>query len=270
MFTMKKIWKFVKTHMKKSQLNQVKHVDKHRTSASNYQMKDQIWLFAKNIQIDRSFRKLDHKMLKSFKILKKHESFYKLDLSNEMSIHSIFHTSLLRKNLEDSLSEQIILLSSSIVIDDEQKFDVENIVDFRVVNRTLNKRLQYKIRWVEHFSDRKWYSVENFDHARKIIVDYHQRYLDKSKSHSFIIQFLFILLMTHFINSFSWAQKSIQETKNMIENILNKMKKEMKFNIIKQTSIFSVERNNINMKRTSQDCLVIKIINVERILFNQN
>ncbi len=222
---MKKIWKFVKTHMKKSQLNQVKHVDKHRTSASNYQMKDQIWLFAKNIQIDRSFRKLDHKMLKSFKILKKHESFYKLDLSNEMSIHSIFHTSLLRKNLEDSLSEQIILLSSSIVIDDEQKFDVENIVDSCVVDRTLNKRLQYKIRWIEHSSDRKWYSIENFNHAREIIVDYHQRYFDKSRSHFLIIQSLFITLMTHLINSFSWAQKSIQKTKNMIENILNKMKK---------------------------------------------
>ncbi len=48
------------------------------------------------------------------------------------------------------------------------------------------------------------------------------------------------------------------------------MKQEMKFNIIKQTSIFSVERNNINTKTTNQDCLVTKTINVERILFNQN
>ncbi len=55
----------------------------------------------------------------------------------------------------------------------------------------------------------------------------------------------------------------------MIENILNKMKTEMKFNIIKQTSILNVERNNINVKRINQDCLVIKAISVERILFNQ-
>jgi TATA-box binding protein (TBP) (component of TFIID and TFIIIB) len=247
-FTMKKLWEFVKTHMKKSQVNQARHVDKHRTSASDYEMKDQIWLFIKNIQIDRSFRKLDHKMLRSFKILKKHESSYKLDLSNKMNIHSVFHTSLLRKNLEDSLSKQIILSSSSIVIDDEQKFDVENIVDSCVVDRTLNKRLQYKIRWIEHSSDRKWYSIENFNHAREIIVDYHQRYFDKSRSHFLIIQSLFITLMTHLINSFSWAQKSIQKTKNMIENILNKMKKEMKFSITKQTLISSVEQNNTNTK----------------------
>jgi hypothetical protein len=56
----------------------------------------------------------------------------------------------------------------------------------------------------------------------------------------------------------------------MIKNILNKMKKEMKFSIIKQISILNVERNNINMKTINQDCFVIKTISVERILFNQN
>jgi hypothetical protein len=144
-------------------------------------------------------------MLKSFKILKKHESSYKLDLSNEMNIHSIFYTLLLRKDFEDFLSEQIILSSSLIVIDDEQKFDVENIVDFRVINEALNKRLQYKIRWIKHFSDRKWYSVENFDHARKIRIDYYQKYFDKSESNYLRIQSFFISLMTHLINSFKWA-----------------------------------------------------------------
>ncbi len=85
-------------------------------------------------------------MLESFKILKKKDSSYKLQLSVEMNIHSVFHISLLRKNLDDFLSRQIISSLSSIVIDDEQKFDVENIVDFRLVNRAFNKRLQYKVR----------------------------------------------------------------------------------------------------------------------------
>jgi hypothetical protein len=269
-FTMKNIWKFAKKHMKKSQQSQVTYANRHRITTSDYQMRNRVWLSIKNIQIDRSFKKLDHKMLESFKILKKRNSSYKLELSIEMNIHSMFHISLLRKNFDDSLSRQIISSSSSIVIDDEQKFDVEDIVDSRLMNRTFNKRLQYKIRWIEHSSDRKWYSVENFDHARKIIIDYHLRYLDKSKSHSFIIQSLFISLMTHLSNSFNWTQRNIQKTKNMIKSILNKMKKEIKFNIIKQTSIFSVERNNINTKTINQDCVVIKTINVERILFNQN
>jgi hypothetical protein len=39
-----------------------------------------------------------------------------------------------------------MLSSSSVMIDDEQEYDVEDIVDSRVVDRTLNKRLQYKMR----------------------------------------------------------------------------------------------------------------------------
>ncbi len=190
--------------------------------------------------------------------------------SNDVRIPDIVITSLLRKNLEDSLSKQIISSSSSVVINDEQKFDVKNIIDSRLTRKSINKRLQYKIKWMKHSSNRKWYSIENFENAKEIVADYHQRYFDKSRSHSLIIQSLFISLMTYLTNSFSWAQKNIQKTKDMIENILNKMKKEMKFDIIKQTSIFSVERNNINTKTISQDCLVIKTINVERILFNQN
>jgi hypothetical protein len=256
--------------MKKSQRQQTMHVNAHRTQVFDYQIDDQVWLFIKNIQIDRFSRKLNHKMLESFKILEKRESSYKLDLSDEINIHLMFHISLLRKNLDDFLSRQIMLSSSSMMIDDEQKFDVEDILDSRLIERAFNKRLQYKIRWVEHLSNRKWYSIENFDHAKKLVADYHERYLDKSNSHFFIIQSLFISFLTHLTNRSSWAQKDIQKTKDMIEYILNKMKKEMKFSIIKKTSIFSVERNIVNTKTTNQDCFVTKTMSVERILSNQS
>jgi hypothetical protein len=95
-------------------------------------------------------------MLKSYKILKKKESSYKLNLFDEMNIHSVFHTFLLRKDLENSLFDQIIFSSSSVLIDDEQKFDVEDIINSRLIKRIANKRLQYKNRWIEHSSNRKW------------------------------------------------------------------------------------------------------------------
>jgi hypothetical protein len=268
-FTMKNIWKFAKKRMKKNQQSQIIYANRHKISASDYQVKNQVWLSTRNIQIDRSFRKFDHKMLESFKILKKRNNSYKLELSIEMNIHSMFHISLLRKDFENSLSKQIIASSSFVVIDDEKKFDVKDIIDSRLTERSINKKLQYKIKWVRHSSNRKWYSIENFENAKKIVKDYHQRYLDKSSSHFLAIQSLFISLMTHLIKSFIWVRKSIQKTRNMIENILNKMKIKMKFNIIKQTSILSVERNNINIKTTRQDCLVTKTISVETILFNQ-
>ncbi len=49
MFTMKSIWKFAKKHMKKSQMNQVRHANKHRAIASDYQTENRVWLFSRNI-----------------------------------------------------------------------------------------------------------------------------------------------------------------------------------------------------------------------------
>jgi hypothetical protein len=211
-FTMKNIWKFVKNHMKKNQRQQTMHVNAHRTQVFDYQIDDQVWLFIKNIQIDRFSRKLNHKMLESFKILQKRENFYKLDLFDEINIHSVFHISLLRKNFENSLLKQIISSSSSIMIDDEQKFDVENIIDFRLINRAFNKRLQYKVKWVKHFSDRKWYSVENFDHAMNIVVDYHDRYSNESNSHSIIV-----FLIIKRVMKIDWIKQSMKDAQNLIQ-----------------------------------------------------
>jgi hypothetical protein len=178
-----------------------------------------------------------------------------------MNIHSVFHISLLRKNFNDFLSRQIISSFSSIVINDEQKFDVENIIDFCLMNRIFNKRLQYKIRWIEHSSDRKWYSTENFDHAKEIVTDYHDRYSNKFESQSIIVA----LIIDRYID---WIHQSIKNAKKLIQKILNKMKKEMKAEF--KSSIFSVDRNIINIKAVNQDSFVTKTINVERILINQN
>jgi hypothetical protein len=260
-FTMKNIWKFAKKHMKKNQQSQITYANKHRIFASNYQVKNQVWLSIRNIQIDRSFRKLDHKMLESFKILKKRNNSYKLELSIEMNIYSVFHISLLRKNLENFLSRQIISSFSSIVIDDEQKFDVENIIDFRLMSRAFNKRLQYKIQWIEHSSNRKWYSTKNFDHAKEIVTDYHDRYSNKSESQSIIVA----LIIDRYTD---WIHQSIKNAKELIQKILDKMKKEMKTKL--KSSISSVDRNIINIKAASQDSFVTKATSVERILTNQN
>jgi hypothetical protein len=85
-------------------------------------------------------------MIESFKILKKRNNSYKLDLSNEMNIHLIFHISLLRKNCQNFISNQIISSSSSIIIEDEKEYEVEDIIDSRLIKKVLNKRLQYKTR----------------------------------------------------------------------------------------------------------------------------
>ncbi len=80
-------------------------------------------------------------MLESFKILEKLSASFKLDFSDEMNIHSMFHIFLLRRNLNDLHSNQIISSSSSVIIDKKKEYDVKNIIDFRLIERCDNKQL---------------------------------------------------------------------------------------------------------------------------------
>jgi hypothetical protein len=75
--------------------------------------------------------------------------------------------------------------------------------------------------------------------------------------------------MLHRINSFNWARQNIKKTKSMMQDILNKMKKNMKFDNIKKTSIFNVEQNLIIVNTANQSSFATKTINSEKTLTNQ-
>ena len=75
-----------------------------------------MFLNLKNIKIQRSSKKLNDKMLKSFKIVKKVRKVFQLKLSRIMLIHNVFHLSFLWKTVTDSLSEQKQTSFSSIIV----------------------------------------------------------------------------------------------------------------------------------------------------------
>jgi hypothetical protein len=104
---MKDIWNFTKKKLANAQDIQKRYVDQKRTFSSEYEVEDMIWLFTKNIKIERSSRKLNHKWIESYKIKKIIRDACQLDLSQSMKIHDIFHIFLLRKTAIDSFIEQI-------------------------------------------------------------------------------------------------------------------------------------------------------------------
>ncbi len=97
-----------------------KQIDKHRKKII-YKIDNMMFLNSRNIMIARSSKKLNDKMLESFKILTEIEHAYRLKLSSTMKIHSEFILNLLRLNSKDSLEEQRNESSDSIVIDDEDE-----------------------------------------------------------------------------------------------------------------------------------------------------
>ncbi len=98
----------------------MKQANKHRKKI-NYEIESKMFLNERNIVTARLFKKLDDKMLNSFKITDSVNFFYKLKLSDTMHIHDVFHSELLHSVVDDSLSDQKNKSSKSIVINDENE-----------------------------------------------------------------------------------------------------------------------------------------------------
>ncbi len=118
--SMKKTLRVMTIKAKAAKDTMIMQVNKHRKKII-YKKDDMIFLSSRNMKTIRSVDKLKDKMLSSFRIKKLVGSFYQLKLSSSMKIHDVFHSSLLRKNAQNSLSGQIQKPSRSIVVDDEEE-----------------------------------------------------------------------------------------------------------------------------------------------------
>ncbi len=111
---------FAREALIKTWKQMMKQVNKHRKK-TNYEIKSKMFLNKRNIVTAKLFKKLDDKMLNSFKITNSVDFFYKLKLSNTMHIHDVFHSELLCSVIDDSLSDQKNEFSKLIVINDENE-----------------------------------------------------------------------------------------------------------------------------------------------------
>ena len=142
--TMKNVLEFVRRNATLARTRMTAQVDKHRKSIT-YDINDFVFLDRRYIKIARSSDKLDDKKLGPFKVIAKRGTSYELELLSTMRIHSVFHSWLLRKDPQDSLLEQTNESSGPIVLGDNLKWEVDEILNSRTKGRV--KRLQYKVKW---------------------------------------------------------------------------------------------------------------------------
>ena len=95
----------------------------------NYEIESKMFLNERNIVTAKLFKKLNDKMLDSFQIIDLVDSFYKLKLLKTMCIHDVFHSELLRFVVNDSLSDQKNEFLKSIVINDEDEWEIDDILN---------------------------------------------------------------------------------------------------------------------------------------------
>ncbi len=173
-----KILKFAHESLVKTQKQMMKQVNKYRKEV-DYKIKSKMFLKERNIITAKSFKKLNDKMLDSFINLNLINSSYKLKLSEFMHIHDVFHSDLLCSAVNDLLFDQKNELSNLIVINDEDEWEINDILNFRWYWRWL----QYKVKWNDYDNDLNWYNADDdeFMNAQKIVDDFHIWYLNKSR-----------------------------------------------------------------------------------------
>ncbi len=147
---------FAREALIKTRKQMMNQANKHRKKI-NYKIESKMFLNERNIVTARSFKKLNDKMLDSFQITESVDSFYKLKLSKTMHIHDVFHSELLRSAVDDSLSDQKNESSKLIVINDEDEWKIDDILN----SWRYRRRLQYRVKWKSYDNDLNWYNADD-------------------------------------------------------------------------------------------------------------
>jgi hypothetical protein len=147
-------------------------------------------------------------------------------------------------------------------MNDEEKYEVNDILN----SRYHYEKLQYKVVWSDHFSDRAWYSAENFEHFKNILKNYHQRYSEKFESELRLMIIIDAMLS-------KWIRNEHKKAKQLIQNVLNKIKAKIKENDRMRSKkirllIFSIDtkkRKYVRIQLKNSDSLKFELK-----IFNQN
>jgi hypothetical protein len=138
---------------------------------------DKVWLSSTNLHTQKPSKKLDWKKLGPFKIIEQIGlQAYRLRLPESMKIHPIFHVSLLEPCRENILPNRVQPPPPPIIIDNGNKWEVEEILDSRIFRR----HLQYKVRWKGYSnSNDSWEPLEPLEHSLDLLHEFHTRYPTK-------------------------------------------------------------------------------------------
>jgi hypothetical protein len=87
-----------------------------------------------------------------------------------MKIHPIFHVQLLHPHTESNIEGRIQLPPPPIIIEGEEEFEVEKVLDSRLFRRSF----QYLVKW-KGFSDSEntWQPAKDLEHAQDLIEEFH-------------------------------------------------------------------------------------------------
>ena len=128
---MQEILDFGKKSSQASQLAMQTRVNQHRKDVG-YEVGGWVWLSSKNIKSTRPCKDLEDKQLGPYQVIGRVGTSYRLNLPKSiLRIHNVFSPKVLRPYADDPLPGQKQDEPKPLVIDDEEHWNVDDILDSR-------------------------------------------------------------------------------------------------------------------------------------------
>ena len=101
---------------------------------------------------------------------------YELDLPRAYGVHSVFHVNLMDPVVTDPLEGHWQEPSPLILIDEEEKWLVEEILEAQKIRRSLN----YLVKWVG-FDNPTWQPAADITHSPELLQEFYERFPTKPR-----------------------------------------------------------------------------------------
>ena len=164
-----------KAALVKSKDDMARYYNQRRTAAPAYKPGDKVYLDASDIQTTRPSKKLSHKRLGPFRIERQvGNSAYRLQLPVSMSrLHPVFNVVKLTPAVDDPFpGRRIPPPPPPEIVDGEEEWVVEEILDSKVINRKLRYLIKWKDFGIEHNSWEPWDNV----HAPDLVAEFYRNH----------------------------------------------------------------------------------------------
>ena len=119
--------------------------------------------------------KLDHRQLRPDEVIESvGASAVRLCLPATVPIHLVFHISLLELAADDPYPGQVSPAPPAVIVDSEEEWEVETILDSRLHYNCL----QYLVKW-KGYDAPTWQTPTDLEHSSDLVRQFHQLWPDQ-------------------------------------------------------------------------------------------
>jgi chromodomain-containing protein len=193
-----------KAALTKAKDDMAHYYNQRRDPTPEYQVGDKVYLDASDIKTTRPSKKLAHRNLGPFPIVRRVGSHaYRLRLPRSLSrLHPVFPVIKLTLAPHDSFNRRNQPPPPPEIVDDEEHYEVEEILD----SRFHRNKLQYLVKWKGFGYEENSWTNERDVFAPRLVREFHQNHPAAPRH----------IRKIHFDSMFSTASRSLRSRRGVM------------------------------------------------------